>query len=137
LLIKELPYIAGCAVAAYSKMESGARIPCSMDDLNDSIESYEEEYTEFLSEHVAIDKTHRVTFREMTRFFEWGGFRSNFDKGRLKKILANSHNATMHKYRVKKGEFVVKTKVWEGVRLINLPPGIADQVREDVTFIVD
>lgn len=127
----ELPYIVGAALSCYGHLKPGQRIPCSDEDLQDSINNFEEEYLEILENHVVAEKNHKITAREMTRFFEFCGFRSPVDKGRIKRILQKRYPVTKRMLRIKNSENqAIRAKVWEGVRLTGIP----EYLRENVTF---
>lgn len=131
-LLEEMPYIVGAAVDMYQEIKSGERIPCSMGALIDSIESYEEEYYDCLTRLVRVDKTQKVTFSEMTRLFENQGYRSNFQKAILKRILRKTFGVTEHYCRLKNSDGDrFRAKVYEGIGL----SGEAKRFLETISFI--
>lgn len=121
LLTKELPFIAGAALAEYAKIGSGKRIPCAMSDLEDSIEIYNKEYLEFLKSSLDHVPGSKITFNEMSRFFGWHGYRSTQEKKLLKEILTKSLAVTHRKYYCGRDENTPvserkRIECWEDVR---------------------
>ncbi len=117
----ELPHIVGYCMARYGTLQPGSRLPCSQDELEQTVQRNEADYLDFIDhyfEQAAGCHVSRSIFREKMVEF---GFRSSIDQGICKRVLLSNYGVREVRMTFDTNEAGITKRafVYDGIRLRN------------------
>lgn len=128
LLKLELPVIIGACLEKYRFSGGSKRILCNTKDLTEAVDSFEENYTDWLANHVYKNPEGMVGLRQLNQLMTQSKIYSSQEQGRIKRVLMSQYSPTKKQVTVLRDGQKVRVWIYDGISILSKH---LDSVRED------